>query len=98
MSRRFLLCVPLLVAGSAYGQDGGFDLSDAAPSKPLPLYTRSIEAGLGYQSSDTNHLGRYGGVTGQGPFATVKGTFDGGDVWNQGARFWDASVGVCAGR
>lgn len=93
--RVHLLCLPLMIAGTAYGQEESFDLSDAASSKPPPqLYTSSIEAGIGYQSSNTFHIGRYGGVVGQAPFAIVKGTSDGSDAWNQGRKFWDASIGV----
>lgn len=54
-----------------------------------------VEAGLGYLSTDTFHFGRYVGVTDEGAFAILKGTFDGGDPWDSpGRMFWDANINV----
>ncbi len=93
------LAVPTLVlAGVAGAQDSGFELGAIAPAKlPPPLFVSAIEAGIGYQSLDSFHFGRYGGVTAEGPFAILKGAMTGGDAWNaeagsEGARFWTAAV------
>ena len=92
--KRAALCLPILLAGAAQAQDS-FDLSDApAPVAAPKLYTSYAEVGLGWQSDDTFHAARYGGVTERGLFPILKSHVAGGDAWNAGAHFWDASLGV----
>ena len=95
--KRTAFLIPAIFAAlnAAQAQEDSFELGEIAPAKPPPpLYTSVIEAGVGYQSADTFHFGRYGGVTDQGPFAIVKGTLDGGDAWNDGRKFWNADVNI----
>ena len=89
-----LLCLTTALLGSAaYAQDGGFDLGAVpVPKAPPPLLVNSFEAGVGYQSLDSYHFRRYGGVTAAGPFAILKGAVDGGDAWNGGTTFWDGAI------
>lgn len=92
--KRMALCLPVLLAGTAQAQDS-FDLSAApAPEAPPPFYANYAEVGLGYQSADSFHVGRYGGVTDKGLFPILKGSFVGGDPWQSGTHFWDAAVNV----
>jgi len=86
------LCI---FAAPASAQDENFDLSAAPAVKPpAPLTTSFIEAGVGYQSLDSFHFGRYGGPTEKGPFAIINGLVLGGDAWNKGGKFWEGSVGL----
>lgn len=92
--KRLALCLPVLLAGAAQAQDS-FDLSAApVPAAPPPLYTSYAEVGLGWQSADSFHFGRYGGVTDQGLFPILKGQVVGGDGWQSGTRFWDAALNL----
>ena len=89
------LLTTVSLASAAHAQDGGFDLGAVPPPPaPPPLFVNSIEAGIGYQSVDSFDFGRYGGITGKGPFAIVKGAIDGGDAWKDGTTFWDAAVNL----
>ena len=103
--RASLLFAPLLFAGSALlpfapsahaaADDNPFAFGAAAPTpEPPPLFLNSAEAGVGYLSHDSYFFGRYGGVTGQGPFALFKSTLNGGDDWDKGRRFWNADAAV----
>lgn len=75
-------------------QPDGFVLGDSAPEAPV-LYVNSLEFGAGYQSDDSFFLGRYGGVTEDGPFLVFNGTLDGGDAWDSDtATSWDAAFDV----
>ncbi len=79
---------------TALAQYDSFDL-DAAPTTAKPLFVNSLEVGLGYQSRDSFFIGRYGGVTGKGPFLIANGTLDGGDPWDSGdSQFWSAAFSV----
>lgn len=95
---RALALPTLVLAGAAGAQESSFELGAIAPPKlPPPLYVSAIEAGIGYQSLESFHFGRYGGVTAEGPFAILKGAISTGDAWNaeggdHGGRFWTAAV------
>ncbi|MGE4063045.1 MAG: MtrB/PioB family decaheme-associated outer membrane protein [Rhodospirillaceae bacterium] len=80
----------------ARAQDGAFELG-ATPVVPMPppLFTSFVEAGVGYLDINSYYFGRYGGPTGRGPFAIVRGAWDGGDAWESGgARTWSGAVDV----
>lgn len=91
-----LMFAPFLLASSVSAQEDSFDLGAMPPPKaPPPLFVNSIEGGIGYLSTESFHIGRYGGPTDRGPFMLLKGFFSGGDAWNSdGKRFWDASVNM----
>ena len=83
-------CVPCAVA-----QDN-FDLGEIAPAKkPQPLFLNSIETGFGYQSQDTYHFARYGGIAEKGAFPILTGSLRGRDPWtSDNTRFWTAGVSL----
>lgn len=54
----------------AWAQDGDFMLEEAPePEEPKPVYTNSIEAGIGYNSEDSFKFGEYTGLEEEGLFA-----------------------------
>ena len=84
----------LVLSQSVLAQEGTFTIGSAEP-KPRPLFLNSVEVGLGYQSDDEFFLGRYGGVTEDGPFLMLNGSLAGGDPWDgERGAYWDADLNV----
>lgn len=90
----YTVVVGALIGGPACAQYDGFNIG--APSTPAPqLFINSLEVGVGYQSDDSFFIGRYGGVTEDGPFLVLNSKLDGGDAWDSdGTKFWDATFDV----
>jgi MtrB/PioB family decaheme-associated outer membrane protein len=86
----------LLVASPTLAQDDAFDLGGEAPVKKAPpLFLSRLETGFGYQSADSFHFARYGGITEKGGFPILSGLFTGRDPWtSDGTRFWNAGISI----
>ncbi|MBL8643366.1 MAG: MtrB/PioB family decaheme-associated outer membrane protein [Rhodospirillaceae bacterium] len=92
-----LLIAPLLIAAwDAQAQEDSFDLGEATPvAPPAQFFLNTLEAGFGYQSDDTFHFARYGGIPEKGLFPILKGLFSGRDAWTtDGTQFWDAGGSI----
>ncbi|MDX2224121.1 MAG: MtrB/PioB family decaheme-associated outer membrane protein [Rhodospirillaceae bacterium] len=99
--RRSIILATWCVAVSAPGlaQDNDFALGAIAlPQEPVRLTTSHFTVGLGYQSRDSFHVARYGGVTEEGPFTVLDGLFAGGAAWDSDDTLrWDARVSLVGG-
>lgn len=87
-----LACMLACLGAQPSAAQDNFDLSATAPApkKTLQIFTNYLEVGLGYQSADSYHFARYGGVRDEGPLAFLKGGFSGRSAWDSGDRnFWD---------
>jgi len=91
-----VLLVAMFLIASVHAQEESFELGAIPPPQaPPPLFVNSVEVGIGYQSLDSFHMGRYGGITDKGPFAVFNAMLDGGDAWDSGSgKFWNAAAGV----
>jgi len=93
---RKILALVMALPGAALAQDDAFDLGDSTPVKKAPpLFLSTFETGFGYQSADSFHVARYGGIPAKGGFPILNGLFTGRDPWtSDGTQFWSAGVSI----
>jgi len=88
------LTLPLsLTILPVFAQDD-FDIGAAPVQKAPPqILTNAVEIGSGYQNLNSYYFGRYGGVTGAGPFPTFDATVNGRSPWDSGHTwFWNINA------
>ncbi|TAL04023.1 MAG: MtrB/PioB family decaheme-associated outer membrane protein [Rhodospirillaceae bacterium] len=84
-----------LAVSPAFAQDD-FDIGAAPAQKtPPPVLTNAVEVGVGYQNLDSYYFGRYGGVTGEGPFPLFDATVNGRSPWDSNRTwFWNVDASL----
>jgi MtrB/PioB family decaheme-associated outer membrane protein len=93
---RIWTVVTALLGAPALAQDD-FDLGAAPVKKPPPLFTSTLELGLGWQSDSSFSFNRYGGNRDQGLFPILNGAFSRREAWDSGqTTFFDGRAVVAS--
>lgn len=74
-----------LLPMAAVAQEMDFDIGEAKPKEPKPIYTSEVELGVGWVSEDSYKFGEYSGLETKGPFIIgnlslqIRDPYDSGD-------------------
>lgn len=91
--KRLLGCLTLaafLFSGASLAQDDDeFLLGDEEIVEPKPVYTSTIELGIGWQSQDSFKFGEFNGLTDRGAFVIGNLRISRRDAWDSGGTtYW----------